>query len=559
MTDPSRTSAPPASAASAGPAASAAPAAPAVPAGSANASAAPGHASAAAPGHAPAARPGLLLAVILTGQFMALLDVFIVNVAAPTIRTDLHASGAGLQLVIAGYTISYAVLLITGARLGDMIGHRRLFLIGLAVFTAASLACGLAQSTGQLIGFRFVQGAGSAMMIPQVLSLLQLNFTGPARTRAMSVYSAVLSSGAALGQSIGGVLVSADLFGAGWRPVFLVNVPIGVVLLALAPRLLPADAPAAAGRRRGLDLPGLLALGAAVTLFTVPLVLGQQEGWPVWGWVCLGLSVLLFAAFTVIEARLGRRGGSPLVSPRVLRAPGMARSVTVLALTMAVNAGFLFAVALHLQSGLGFSALRTGLTFAVTAVCFGGAGLTWSRLPNSWWPRLASAGLLLSAASFAAVGLALRGGGHGGPLLYVALLTLGAGLALGFSPTFTLALSKVAPKDAADASGLLATVTQLGQLIGVATLGTLYLNRLSGAGAHPSAHAFAVTAAALTAVAAVGAVLAVGRARTPDEAAVRPAAGTPRAPAQPAAGSPAPDAAGDSARSAGSAGSGSAG
>jgi MFS family permease len=131
---------------------------------------------------------------------MALLDVFIVNVAAPTIRTDLHASGAGLQLVIAGYTIAYAVLLITGARLGDLLGHRRLFLTGLAVFTAASLACGLAQSTGELIGFRFAQGAGSAMMIPQVLSLLQLNFTGEARTRAMSVYAAVLSSGAALGQ-----------------------------------------------------------------------------------------------------------------------------------------------------------------------------------------------------------------------------------------------------------------------------------------------------------------------------------------------------------------------
>jgi MFS family permease len=492
-----------------GAAAGAAPAAPAAvttAAGTGPRTGAPGRA-----GSGP--RTGLLLGVILTGQFMALLDVFIVNVAAPTIRTDLHASGAGLQLVIAGYTIAYAVLLITGARLGDLLGHRRLFLTGLSLFTAASLACGLAQSTGELIGFRFAQGTGSALMIPQVLSLLQLNFRGEARTRAMSVYAAVLSSGAALGQSLGGVLVSADLFGTGWRPVFLVNVPIGAALLALAPRVLPRDERGAAERRRGLDLPGLVALGAAVTLFTVPLVLGQEEGWPVWGWVCLGLSALLFAVFTLIEARLARRGGAPLVSGRVLRAPGMARAVTVLMVTMAVNAGFLFAVALHLQSGLGFSALRTGLTFAVAAVTFGAVGLNWARLPVSWRPRLAVAGLTLAALAFAGLGLALRGGGNGGAALYICLLVMGGGLSLGFSPTFAMALATVEPKDAADASGLLATVTQLGQLIGVATLGTLFLNRLDAAGPHPSAHAFAVTAAALTAVSAAGAVTALGRRR----------------------------------------------
>nr|WP_200823457.1 MFS transporter [Actinacidiphila yanglinensis] len=455
----------------------------------------------------------MLLAIILTGQFMALLDVFIVNVAAPTIRTDLHASGAGLQLVIAGYTIAYAVLLITGARLGDLLGHRRLFVAGLALFTAASLACGLAQSTGELIGFRFVQGAGSALMIPQVLSLLQLNFRGEARTRAMSVYAAVLSSGAALGQSLGGVLVSADLFGSGWRPVFLVNVPIGAVMLVVAPKVLPKDRPTDPERRRGLDLPGLVVLGAAVTLFTVPLVLGQEEGWPVWGWCCLALSVLLFGAFVVIESRLARRGGAPLVSGRVLRAPGMTRSVTVLMLTMAVNAGFLFAVALHLQTGLGFSALRTGLTFAATAVAFGGAGLYWRRLPRAWWPRLASVGMALSAVALAGIGLALHGGGHGGALIYVGLVLLGAGLGLSFSPTFTLALAKVDPQDAADASGLLATVTQLGQLIGVATLGTLFLNRLGSGGLHASAHAFTVTSVALTAVAAGGALVALARRR----------------------------------------------
>lgn len=456
---------------------------------------------------------GLLLAIILTGQFMALLDVFIVNVAAPTIRTDLHASGAGIQLVIAGYTIAYAVLLITGARLGDLLGHRRLFMTGLALFTLASLACGLAQNTGELIGFRFAQGTGSALMIPQVLSLLQLTFSGEARTRAMSVYSAVIASGAAFGQSLGGVLVSADLFGTGWRPVFLVNVPIGLGMLLIAPRVLPKDTRSAPERRRGLDLPGLTTLAAAVTLLTVPLVLGQEEGWPVWGWLCLGLSVLLFGLFTALESRLARRGGAPLVSARVLRAPGILRAVTVIAITMAVNAGFLFAIALHLQSGLGFSALRTGLTFVAAAVTFGGVGLNWRRLPASWRPWMAAFGLLLAALSFAALGLALRGGGDGGLMLYVGLLGLGAGLGLGFSPTFTLALSKVAPQDAADASGLLATVTQLGQLIGVAAIGTLFLNRLDAPGVHASAHAYAVTSVALTVVSVIGAGVALTRGR----------------------------------------------
>jgi MFS family permease len=458
-------------------------------------------------------RPGLLLATILTGQFMALLDVFIVNVAASTIRTDLHASGSSLQLIIAGYTIAYAVLLITGARLGDLLGHRRLFVTGLAVFTIASLACGLAQSSGELIGFRFVQGTGSALMIPQVLSLLQLNFSGEARTRVMSVYAAVLSSGAALGQSVGGILVSADLFGTGWRPVFLVNVPIGAAMLVIAPRVLPEDVHRAPERRRGLDLPGLVVLAAAVTLFTVPLVLGQEEGWPVWGWVCMVLSAVLFGLFTVLESRLARRGGAPLVSGRVLRAPGMLRAVIVIMTTMAVNAGFLFAVALHLQSGLGFSALRTGLTFAVAAVSFGVVGLNWSRLPLSWRPRLPMAGLLIAAVSFAGLGLALRGGGEGGATPYVCLLALGGGLGLGFSPTLTQALATVAPRDAADASGLLATVTQLGQLVGVAALGALFLNRAAQPGTHPSAHAFAVTAAVLTAVSLAGAAVGVGRRR----------------------------------------------
>ncbi|MGW5862201.1 MFS transporter [Streptomyces sp. NPDC055239] len=460
---------------------------------------------------------------------MALLDAFIVNVAAPTIRAELGASGAGLQLVIAGYTITYAVLLITGARLGDRIGHRRVYLVGLAVFTVASLACGLSQGTGELIAFRLLQGAGSALLIPQVLSLIQRNFTGEARTKALGAYSAVLAVGAAAGQVLGGILVSADLFGTGWRPVFLVNVPVGVVLLIMARRVLPRDAspkpgegqraegqPAEGQRARGLDLPGLVLLGATVSLLTVPLVLGQQEGWPLWSWLSMGSAVVLFALFCGYESRLARSGGTPLIAPRVLRIPGMGLAVFRIGTAMAVNAGFLFVLTLHVQGGLGYSALRAGLTFGPTAVVFGAVGLTWRYWPAATQRALIPCGFALTAVSTVAVGLLLGDGGQGGLWLYAAFMGIGAGLSLGFSPTLTRALSTVRPEDAADASGLLATVTQIGQLIGVAGFGALFLNRLESQGApgaYSSADALQVCAYALAGAAALGAVSGLVRLR----------------------------------------------
>jgi MFS family permease len=200
-----------------------------------------------------------------------------------------------------------------------------------------------------LIVFRLVQGAGSAVMIPQVLSLIQRHFSGEARAKALGAYSAVLATGAATGQVVVGVLVSADLFGTGWRPVFLVNVPVGAVLLAVGSRVLPRDDAHARERTRGLDLPGLALLGAAVSLLTLPLVLGQEEGWPLWSWLCLAAAALVFALFCGYESRLSRRGGAPLIAPRVLRHPGIGLAVFRLPVVMAVNAGFLFALTLHIQ------------------------------------------------------------------------------------------------------------------------------------------------------------------------------------------------------------------
>jgi len=438
----------------------------------------------------------LMLIVLLAGQFMALLDVTIVNVAMPTIGRSLHATGAELQLVVAGYTVSYAMMLITGARMGDLYGRRRMFMAGMAVFTLASLTCGIAPGIGLLIAARFVQGAGAAAMMPQIMSVIQVRFGGAARARALSAYTAVLSSGFVAGQVIGGVLVTANLFGQTWRPVFLVNVPIGLALLALVSRVVPADEPRLGGRSRQLDLAGLAIAVPAVFLVVLPLMLGHQENWPSWVFACIGLGLLLAVAFVVVEQRIADRGGDPLLNLAVLRAPGLVPGLAAVAVLMITYGGFLFSFALHLQAGLGDSALRAGLTFAPCALVFGVCGYFWRRLPGSWHHLLAPLGCLVAVGAYLAVAAVLRSGGQGGIALQVALVITGAALALGFSPLVTHALVKVPLHQAADASGLLTTTIQLGQAVGVATFGSLFLTLdadRGGAGAAVSGHALAVT------------------------------------------------------------------
>ena len=453
----------------------------------------------------PTTRPGAILAVLLLGQFMAILDVSIVNVAAPTLRTDLHASGAGLQLAIAGYTISYAVLLITGARLGDRIGHGRAFRAGLALFTVASLLCGLAPTTATLVTFRFVQGVGAAVMIPQVMSLIQRTYDGAARARALSLYSAVIACGAVVGQVLGGVMVSADLFGTGWRPVFLVNVPIGLVLLGWARRQLPVDR---GEPGRPLDPAGVVTLSAAVTLLVVPLVLGHEEHWPLWGWVSLAGSGVAFGAFALVERRLAVRGGSPLISGRVLRAPGLVVGAAALFVALINYAGYLFTFALHLQSGLGESAVHAGLSFAPMAIGFAITGLTWRRLPARLYGPMIPVGLAVAGVGYLVLAPILSGGGDGGAAMELDLFVVGAALGIAFSPMINVALTHVPLSDAADASGVLVTVFQLGNVVGVAAVGTTYLSLVHHPGAHQSAHAEAITLVVLAGCAFVAAVLA---------------------------------------------------
>jgi MFS family permease len=465
--------------------------------------------------------PGAAFAIVLTGQAMAVIDTNIVNVAVPAMHASLGASGAGLQLVVAGYTIAYAVLLVTGARLGDILGHRRVYLAGVALFTLASLGCGLAPTTGALIALRFLQGVGAATMIPQILSLIQRTYTAPGpRARAMSLYATVISGGSVLGQVLGGLLVSANLFGSSWRPVFLVNVPVGLAVLAFG-RLLPA------GRFDGvrtLDLPGLLVLTPAVFALVLPLVLGQPLGWPLWGWLLLAASVGGFALLGLVEHRVAERGGQPILPRSLLGLPGMIAGLGGLFASMVTFGGWLFGLALALQDGLGFSPLRAGLTFVPCGVAFAFVSMNWRRLPARYHERLPVIGFVVNGAGLVWSGLLLHSGGAGGDWLYVALAVSGGGMAGAFGALMARVLSKVPVAVAADASGVIVTVNQLGIVVGIATFGSLYLNlagrlpaaggpRQLGAFAVSSGHAYLAVAAALAALGLAGAALAQAHAR----------------------------------------------
>ena len=260
--------------------------------------------------------PGLV--TVLIGAFLPMTDFFIVNVALPTIDRDLHASAGMLQLVVAGYAIGYALLLVVGGRLGDAVGRKRLFLIGMAAFTVTSLACGIAPGIGVLVAARVLQGAASAMMLPQVLSTIQATTSGQARARALGCYGATGGIASVAGQLLGGLLVSADIGGLGWRPIFLVNVPIGIVGLAMTVRLVPdtrSEDPAP------VDVRGTLLLGVATLSLLIPLTEGRSLGWPPWTFVLLIAAPVAAVAFVRAEQALEDRGGVPLVPVSLLRVP----------------------------------------------------------------------------------------------------------------------------------------------------------------------------------------------------------------------------------------------
>ncbi|MFC9999716.1 MFS transporter [Nocardia sp. NPDC127526] len=446
--------------------------------------------------------------MILSGQFVSVLDTSIVNVAMPAIRTSLGTTGSALQLIVSGYVIAYAVLLVTGARLGDRLGQRIMFVAGLAIFTVASLACGLAWNAPALIVFRFLQGIGSAAMVPQVMTIIQRTFAGATRARAISAYAAVTSGAMVAGQILGGLIVSADLFGTGWRGVFLVNVPIGVALLIVAPRLLPVTARV----DRKPDLAGLAALTTSVLLLVVPLVLGHEQDWPLWSLLAMAAAAVGFAGFALVERQVHRRGGEPLFADRVLRAPGLVLSAITLFLVMCTVGGSLFVMAIHLQSTLGYSALHAGLLFLPNGIAFAVCSLNWQRIPARFHAAVVPTGLVLAAAALAAMGLLLRDASEPGALELAVFAVMGAGFSLCFGPLVARATSRVPAELAADASGILVTGTQLGVVVGIATFGSLFLS-LAGPTTLSASHAFAVAGITEGVTALAAATLAIRAAR----------------------------------------------
>lgn len=452
------------------------------------------------------------LMVMLTGAFMTIMDVMIVNVAIPRIRSDLGASFAEAELVVAGYSLAYAVGLITGGRLGDIFGRRRMFLIGLMGFTATSAACGLAPTPVTLIVARLLQGLAAAILFPQVFSLIRVTFAeARQRTTAFAVMGAVLGVAGIAGQLLGGVLVEADLWGLAWRPVFLVNIPIGLAAFIAAPRMLQESRSPEA---RGLDLAGVGLSAGGLGLLLYPLIEGREAGWPAWSIAMLLLSVPVLTFFAIHQHRRSLRQASPLLETSLFHDRAFAIGMLlVLTFYSSLNSFFL-STAFLLQLGLRQSPLEAGLIFSTLGVAFVIASVVAGRL--TLHHRRA---VLIGGAVMALLGYVLAGetAAIAAPLeardLIPAFVVLGTGQGLLMTPLLNAILSGIHEGHAGSASGVLSTMQQVGGALGVAIVGILFFAALdharAGGAAEPTAYAQAFTAAAIYGAAATAITLAL--------------------------------------------------
>ncbi len=411
--------------------------------------------------------------VLLLGAFLPMLDFFIVNVALPTIDTDLHTSAPMLELVVAGYGTAYAVSLVVGGRLGDATGRHRLFMIGLAGFTLTSALCGLAPTIDVLVAARVLQGVSAAMIQPQVLATFQATLDGEPRSRAIGKYAATGGVAVVVGQLLGGVLVDANIAGTSWRPIFLVNVPVGLVALALAPRVVPASR---SDRPAGVDSTGTALLAATIVSLLIPLTEGPAVGWPLWSWLLLATAPL-FGAGLYLSGRRGERAGrTPLVPPSLIGVPIVRRGL-LLAVPFFLGFGaFTFVFALTVQDGLGDDALRSGLAITPMAVAFFAGSLLMARLFARFGTRLLAVGFGIQA-----LGLLELLGVVADQWPHVSLAAMAPGLALaglgqslGLGSLFRVVLGGVPQRLAGVGSGVLTTVQQGSLALGVASLGSLF-------------------------------------------------------------------------------------
>jgi EmrB/QacA subfamily drug resistance transporter len=420
----------------------------------------------------------LILGVMLAAEIMDLLDSTIVNVAGPDLERSLGSSALGLQWVIGGYALTLGAGLILGGRLGDRFGRRHMFLVGLAAFTAASLLCAVAPTIGVLITVRLVQGLAGAMLLPQGLGLLRENFSGPELVKVFGVFGPVLGLGGILGPLIGGGLIEANLFGLGWRAVFLVNVPIGIAALVIAWRILPRKAGDAS---IGVDVAGAAIIVTSSALLVLPLNLGQEQGWPAWTYVSIAAGLAGFVLFALQQRRANAAGRTPLVVPTIFSQPAYTLGLAGIALFFSALIGTQLVLTLFLQIGQGYSAGQAGLGNLPVALgtAVGGA-ISGAFLAEKLGRAVLQIGAIAQIAGSALLWMELPSTDafsiwHIVP--GIALAGIGSGLVI--AALFSIILAAVKDEEIGSASGVLTAVQSIASSIGVAVFGSTFFAQIT--------------------------------------------------------------------------------
>ncbi|MCL6316163.1 MFS transporter [Pectobacterium atrosepticum] len=416
--------------------------------------------------------PWLGLSVLLMAGFVTIFDLFVVNVAIPSMQADLGASFAQIGFIVAGYELAFGVLLITGGRLGDIFGRRRLFVVGMAGFTIASALCGLAPSAGFLIGARILQGLAAALLFPQVYASIRVNFDGNDSRRAFGLLGMTLGLAAIAGQVLGGWLVHANLFGLGWRSIFLINVPIGLLAIAAA-RFIPESC---TPLRPSLDWAGVALVSIGLALLLVPLIEGPGQGWPAWSLWMLAAATALLVIFHRQQARRQMAGHLPLVDMHLLAQRRFLLGVLLVLFVYSTSSSFFLCFALLVQTGLGLDPFLAGSIFAPCSVGFVLASLAAPRLVARWGTPAIIAGALVYAISIGLLIMQVQIAGTDlvATRLIPVLIVVGAGQGFIMTPLLNLVLGFVDESHAGMASGVISTVQQVGAALGVAVVGILF-------------------------------------------------------------------------------------
>ncbi|WP_037868067.1 MFS transporter [Streptomyces sp. NRRL S-813] len=456
------------------------------------------------------------LAIVMTAAFMDLVDVTIVNIAIPSIQRDAGASFSQIQWITAGYALAFAAGLITGGRLGDIHGRRRLFLVGIGGFTLASALCGFAANPEMLVASRILQGGMAAMMVPQVLSIVHATFPAHERGKVFGLFGAIVGLGAVSGPLLGALLTEWNLFGLEWRPIFLINLPVGVVAFLLGSRFITESK---APRALKLDLVGVALVTLGLLMLLYPLTRGRELGWPLWGYVSMAGALVVFAALVAYERRKAARDGSPLVELSLFRVKSFAAGIAVQTVFGIALGVFFLVWTLYMQVGLGWSPLRAGLTGVPFSIAVSvAAGMSVQKLVPRFGRKVLQAGALLMAA-----GVLLyvwESGRYGQDIapwqMALPLVVMGVGMGLIVAPLTDAVLSEVPREHAGSASGLINTVQQMGNALGLGLVSVVFFgeigDRLTPAQVGPAfidafRHALLWVAAVLVVIFALMAVL----------------------------------------------------